>query len=966
MPKGKNRSMDKERWGKIEEIFQRVADCEPAARSSVLAAACSGDDALRREVESLLAHEVFDTFIQQPINGAARSLASTTDRDLLGANLGSYRITELIGEGGMGAVYAAVRDDELFQQKVAIKVVKRGMDSGFVISRFQAERRILASLEHPNIARLIDGGSTPDGRPYFVMEFIEGQTLNEYCLANQLSIAARINLFRQICSAVQYAHQKLIAHRDIKPGNILVTSEGVPKLLDFGIAKLLDPLQSDADPARTATMVRMMTPDYASPEQVRGLQITTATDIYSLGAVLYELLTGQRAHRLESYTPTEIERVICETEVERPSVIAERLKSEGGMTRVPNKKLFSSFILHPSSLKGDLDNIVLMAMRKEPARRYLSVEQFSDDLRRHLEKLPVLARPDTLRYRTGKFLRRNRTAAVAAAIVLLSLTAGLIAANYQARRAERRFQQVRKLANTFLFEFHDKIQNLPGATEAREMVAQTALEYLNSLVQEAGNDPTLLLDLAQAYTKVGDVQGDPWTPNLGHTAEAMQSYQRSLALAQTLNPSSFSGQQVQRLLATDYFKIGALQSETGDKLGAQVTLRQALSIGEPLAQSTGDAEDIKLLINSYTRFGDTQLDTGDAPGAMESYRRAHQMAERAAIAYPGIDSQGRLGNSFGHLGESLVTMGDAEAAIRQYRQGADILEKLVDREPTVRQRRDLRVFYTWLGNLYGNPNFINIGDRKTALEYYKRALSLAEAHAAVDPRNARARLDLAVSYAGLGDVEMQMDAQRGAEYFRKALDVAMALLREAPENYSYLRRREIYLTKLATAQLRLGDRTAAMRNLRQAEEILAQLTARDPADAQVLGDQHANLQALAECQLAANEYDSAWQYFQQMLALAQKAVAVSRSDLYGQRRLAEAYAGLAHYHARLSAKVSGLESVNHQQQACEWQRKELATWEDWTKSDVSGIFNQTRRDQAARNVAECEDRLNRLASALRK
>ena len=272
---------------------------------------------------------------------------------------------------------------------------------------------------------------------------------------------------------------------------------------------------------------------------------------------------------------------------------------------------------------------------------------------------------------------------------------------------------------------------------------------------------------------------------------------------------------MQRLLASDYFKIGALQSETGDKRGAQATLRQSLNIWEPLAQSTGDAEDLKLLINAYTRFGDTQLDTGDAPSALESYRRAQQVAERAATTHPSIDSKGRLGNSFGHLGESLVTMGDATEAIRQYQQGADILEKLVDQEPTVRQRRDLRVFYTWLGNLYGNPNFINIGDRKTALEYYWRALKLAEAHAAVDPRNARARLDLAVSYVGLGDVEMEMDAQRGAEYFRKALDVAMALLRESPENYSYLRRREIYLTKLATAQLRLGDRTSAMRNLRQ-------------------------------------------------------------------------------------------------------------------------------------------------------
>ncbi|MBS1787547.1 MAG: protein kinase [Acidobacteria bacterium] len=939
--------MDKERWRKVEEIFQDVAESEPAKRSALLAEICDGDEAMRREVESLLAHEVFDTFIQQPIKGMARSLASETERDLIGIQLGHYRITDLIGEGGMGAVYAAARDDQLFNQKVAVKVVKRGMDSGFVLSRFQAERRILASLDHPNIARLIDGGSMPDGRPYFVMEFIEGQPLNEYCSAKALSIPDRIHLFRQICSAVQYAHQKLIAHRDIKPSNILVTGEGVPKLLDFGIAKLLDPTQSDADPARTATMMRMMTPDYASPEQVRGLQITTATDIYSLGAVLYELLTGARAHRLETYTPTEIERVVCETEIDRPSHSAATGK-------------------HGKLLRGDLDNIILMAMRKEPARRYPSVEQFSDDLRRHLEKLPVQARPDTIRYRTGKFVRRNRTAVGAAAIVLLSLTAGLIVANYQARRAERRFQQVRKLANTFLFDFHDKIQNLPGATGARELVAQTGLEYLNSLAQEAGDDPALLLDLAQAYMKVGDVQGDPWTPNLGHSVEAMQSYQRSLALAQKLSTFSASNQQVQRLLANDYFKIGALQSETGDKRGAREILQQSLNIGEPLAQSTGDAEDLKLLINAYTRFGDTQLDTGDAPGALESYRRAQQLAKRAATAHPSIDSKGRWGNSFGHLGESLVTLGDPEGAIRQYRQGADILEKLVDQEPTVRQRRDVRVFYTWLGNLYGNPNFINIGDQKTALEYYERALKLAEAQAAVDPRNARARLDLAVSYAGMGDVELEMDAQRGAEYFRKALDVAMTLLRESPENYSYLRRREIYLTKLATVQMRLGDRATAMRNLRQAQEILAQLTARDPADAQVLGDQHANLQALAELHLQTGEYETALEYYRQTLTLAETCVAASRKDLYAQWRLAEAYAGLARCHAAFAARLSGGDQTAGQQQVCEWRRKELTVWDDWGKVGVSSVFDQNHRELAARAVAKCEARLNRLTYGFQK
>ena len=569
--------MDNERWRKIEEVFQNAAERDPAERNAYLTQICGDDQELRREVESLLAHEGFDTFIHEPIKGAARSLATDSDHDLIGRRLGPYRVAEMIGHGGMGAVYAARRDDDQFNQRVAVKIVKRGMDTGFVLGRFRHERQILASLEHPNIARLLDGGSTEDGRPYFVMEFIEGWTITEFCAANRLSITERIKLFRQICSAVQHAHQKLVVHRDIKPSNILVTAsngkdEGAPKLLDFGIAKLLDPTQPAADPARTATMMRMMTPDYASPEQVRGLTVTTATDVYSLGAVLYELLTGQRPHRFQSYTPTEIERVVCETEVDPPSQAASKAASEAagesdGLSAKARKQL-----------SGDLDNIILMAMRKEPERRYQSVEQFSDDLLRYLEERPVIARRDTAGYRAGKFIRRHRLGVAATALIIVSLLGGLIAANYQARRAERRFAQVRKLANTFLFDFHDEIKNLPGSTSAREMVAKTAQEYLDSLAQEAAGDPLLQSELAQAYLKVGDVQGDPWGPNLGHNDSAITSYRKGLSLARQLAAEDGGNRDVLRVLAAGYFKFGALQSEAGEKAGAGESLRAGIRV----------------------------------------------------------------------------------------------------------------------------------------------------------------------------------------------------------------------------------------------------------------------------------------------------------------------------------------------------------------------------------------------------
>ncbi|HKG22908.1 MAG TPA: serine/threonine-protein kinase, partial [Blastocatellia bacterium] len=341
--------MTPERWQKIEEVFQAAADRAFDEREAFLNQACGDDRELRNEVESLLAHEeVEDVFLRAPIKSAAGSLVSRAEEPVEGRRIGVYRVTGLVGRGGMGNVYHAVRDDDHYSQEVAIKVVKRGMDTDFVLDRFRHERQILAGLEHAHIARLLDGGTTEHGLPYFVMEYIEGQAITDYCETRQLSVPERLKMFRQVCAAVGYAHQKLVVHRDLKPGNILVTKGGAPKLLDFGIAKLLAAEISPEAAPRTATELRMMTPDYASPEQVRGLPITTATDIYSLGAVLFELLTGQRPHQFKNYFPSEIERVICEGDTEKPSAMVTRA------TRTPARQRKQL----GKQLAGDLDNII--------------------------------------------------------------------------------------------------------------------------------------------------------------------------------------------------------------------------------------------------------------------------------------------------------------------------------------------------------------------------------------------------------------------------------------------------------------------------------------------------------------------------------------------------------------------------------------------------------------------------------
>jgi serine/threonine protein kinase len=350
--------------------------------------------------------------------------------------IGPWRITGTLGQGGMGTVYEAVREDDQFEKRVAIKLLALGVDKA-AEERFRNERQILASLVHPHIALLLDGGATPDGQPYLVIERIEGVSVTEYAAREELTVEQRLELFGRICSAVQYAHQNLVVHRDIKPGNILVTADGAPKLLDFGIAKLLD---TDSDTA--ATGVRMLTPDYASPEQLRGEPVTTATDIYLLGLLLYELLTAQNPHQLVASTGPSMERAVCELELPRPSAVAD-----------PRWR---------RSLEGDLDTIILKALRKEPERRYGSVERLWGDIRRHLDGLPITARQDTLFYRSSKLVRRHRLAFGTAALVMVTLGAGAVVSAREASRAERRFEQVRRLTNAFRSIFTTRSRACPA------------------------------------------------------------------------------------------------------------------------------------------------------------------------------------------------------------------------------------------------------------------------------------------------------------------------------------------------------------------------------------------------------------------------------------------------------------------------------------------------------------------------
>ena len=471
---------DRSEWDTVEPILDAALELPLAERAELLAKECGDDQALRREIEELLAAcEQSNGFLETP---AAAFAASLVDRD--GAEpddsspespiVGPYRLIREIARGGMGRVYLAERADGQFEQRVALKLIKRGMDSDEIHRRFLAERQILARLSHPHIARLLDGGVTSDDQPWFAMEYVDGVPITRHCRERDLGVRDRLLLFEDVCDAVRYAHQNLIVHRDLKPSNILVTSDGAVKLLDFGIAKLLD--ETSTDQSQVVTGLRAMTPEYAAPEQVRMEPVTTATDVYALGAVLYEMLTGRRVHAFAKPTPYEIERVVCEVDPAAPGISA------------------------------DVDTIILKALRKDPARRYPTADALLEDLRRYRNGLPVRARPDTVGYRTRKFVRRHRLGVAGAAAILLSLVGGLTAAAWQARVAQHEAQRAGEVKNFLvsLFKVSDPARSRGREITARELLDEGAKRLDTALRSQPEIQAELLTEVGKIYHTLGD------------------------------------------------------------------------------------------------------------------------------------------------------------------------------------------------------------------------------------------------------------------------------------------------------------------------------------------------------------------------------------------------------------------------------------------------------------------------------
>jgi serine/threonine-protein kinase len=726
--------MNEDRWRRVEQVFDEVVALPPEERKPRLDVICGDDADLKVHVESLLAHtdetgHAGDPGVRGSIERAAAGLVAAQSAPEIGRRLGPWQLESLIARGGMGAVYLAKRADGQFEQRAAVKLIDRGTLSPEALQRFNSERQILASLDHPNVARLIDGGTSDDGVPWLAMELVDGVRIDTYCGREGLDVRARLELFRKVCSAVQYAHRNLIVHRDIKPSNILVDVRGEPKLLDFGVAKLFGGDRQDL----TVTVAdrRALTPRYSSPEQLRGLPLTTATDVYSLAVLLYELLVGSDPYGPDSTEPIALHKAICETEPQAPSVAALRVR-DATVAPLAARRL-------QRALKGDLDNIVLMGLRKEPERRYESVQDLSDDLERYLNDEPVRARPDTWSYRAAKFLKRRRVPVLAAtgALIVLATSSTLFvnrilverdaaeAARARAEQMSAFLQELLRGADRFESAGRDvAVRDIldAGAQRVRTELADQPVEQARMMQTIADSYHTLsLYEPAMELTQLAlEIRRRELGPSNAETLQSMRELgdltyltggdtQEALALLERtleLQRAAFGPDSSE--LAGTYNVIGVVQRVLGNPSESLAALRAAREIMLTLPPEHSERRFEPLVVN---QIGSALDSMGEREGALAAYREALALFEaRGELDHPVV---GALQHN---IGLTLRAQGKLEEALPYLRSAIEHTRRVLGEES-----EDYEIQLSSLGRTLAQLRRFD-----EANDYVEQALAVAE------------------------------------------------------------------------------------------------------------------------------------------------------------------------------------------------------------------------------------------------
>lgn len=757
-------------WLKIRDILEEALQREPSERSEFVHRACGSDSELEREVEEYLCYE----------NAAEQDLlklALIADDPIPDLNqcdperIGPYRIVRRLGEGGMGIVYLAERDSE-YKQQVALKALKAGPQSAQLLHLFRRERQILAQLRHPNIACLMDGG-TADGQVFYVMEYIEGAPVTAYCNDKGLTTRERLQLFCKICDAVSYAHRKLIIHRDLKPGNILVTVDGTPKLLDFGLAKVFQETMT-TPVQQTVSIGPMLTPAYASPEQVRGDPLGTGADIYSLGVLLYELLTGQNPQAGAEQTPLEVCRAILEDDPQPPSRITPRP--------------------HSTQLKGDLDNIVLMALRKEPEHRYAMVGDLREDIERYLGGFPVLASRSTPYYRIRKYIGRHRWGLAVSVLGASMAVAAAAMVWWEGRQAQLRFDDVQGLTHSVIFELHGAIRELPGSTGARKLIVERGLEYLGKLEATGAKKRSLELEMSAAYEKIGEVQSDDAEGNIGDTAGAVDSFLHARRILTRLLRDSPGDFETQQMLSQADWKLANVYEQRGEERSRRELSQEAEELGWKLASERPDMLQLKAAALRLSASNH---------GKRADWKGAEPLWEEAVKAYAEIVAQaprdpenvGHLAQAHDGLAQSCSQLDQLRCALEHYQRATQIESAQLAITPNNTKLAILVSYHLidlgWIEH--------RLGRSKDAIAHEERALALQEQVSHADPQNSMARVETAKTLITTGlTYRDQGDMGHAARCLKRAISVLEPMVAGDPNNQSTL-------FHLAWAKAELGD-----------------------------------------------------------------------------------------------------------------------------------------------------------------
>jgi serine/threonine protein kinase len=761
------RTLTPEQWRNLSPYLDEMLELAPERRQPWLKSLHEKDEELASALESLLAE-------QQELQGEGfleKSLPRFS-AGLAGQTLGAYTLVSQIGQGGMGTVWLARRSDGRFERQAAVKFVSIALAGPAGEERFKREGSIVGRLTHPNIAELLDAGVSPGGQPYLILEYVDGMAIDRYCDQHKLGIDSRIELFLDVLAAVAHAHANLIVHRDIKPTNVMVTKSGQVKLLDFGIAKLLE---GDGEMGAPTLLTHegglAMTPEYAAPEQLSNQPVTTATDVYSLGVLFYMLLTGKHPAGPGPFSPAALIKAVLEEEPVRPSEAVTRSATAAGNRSAAAEKL-------RRKLRGDLDTIVGKMLKKNPAERYGSATALADDLSRYLNKLPISARPDSFWYRARKFVVRNRVPVAvgvgALVLVIASLSAGLYAANRQRRIAEQRFDQVRQLANKFI-EVDNRLRGLPGSSNVRMLIVSDSLQYLRSLERQGHIDKELALDIAFAYVKVAHAQGDPTSPNLGQFAEAKENLDQASRFVDPIladDPKNRRALLIAATIAHDRMNLADVEINREE---AWAYAKDAASLIERfLALGNAEPRDVYSMVYFYQNVADEAESCRHLEAATKYLRRALEVSQPVEMAHM---AQGSI---YAVLADTLRSSGDLEGALKTVNQ-ALILQEQQAASGHATLLINLGISLVGKGMILGRANAEpSLGRRDEALVEFQKAVDIAEELAKKDSIDNLSRHSEAIFALEAGNVLRHKDSQKALAVYEQAL----ARIREAKSNSS--------------------------------------------------------------------------------------------------------------------------------------------------------------------------------------